>query len=226
MQEVDLYPPLKHFLTQQGYEVKGEVQHCDVIAVRGDEPVVVVELKLSINMTVVLQAVDRLQISDTVYIGVPKGIGVLKKQRKQIVKLLRMLGLGLIVIDPAAALGSVDVLCDPGEYKPRQTKQRRHQLLGEFMHRAGDPNPGGSTMRRGIMTAYRQKALAIAKYLQTHGDTKAAVIAASLAEPKTRSILYNNVYGWFDRRGKGVYTLSHQGKADFSKWLIHDHTVD
>ena len=75
----DLYPPLKRFLTQQGYEVKGEVQHCDVIAVRGDEPVVVIELKLSINMTVVLQAVDRLQISDTVYIGVPKDIAVLKK---------------------------------------------------------------------------------------------------------------------------------------------------
>ena len=73
MQEVDLYPPLKHFLTQQGYEVKGEVQHCDVIAVRGDEPVVVIELKLSINMTVVLQAVDRLQISDTVYIRCAEG---------------------------------------------------------------------------------------------------------------------------------------------------------
>ena len=226
MQEVDLYPPLKHFLTQQGYEVKGEVQHCDVIAVRGDEPVVVVELKLSINITVVLQAVDRLQISDSVYIGVPKDTGILKKQRKQIIKLLRMLGLGLLVIDPTAVLGSVDVLCDPGEYKPRQAKQRRHRLLDEFMHRAGDPNAGGSTVRRGIMTAYRQKALAIAQYLQEHGETKAAVIAQLLAEPKTRAILYNNVYGWFDRRGKGVYRLSHQGKADFSKWLIHDHTVD
>ena len=67
--EADLYPPLKEFLTHQGYEVKGEVEHCDVIAVRGDEPVVVVELKLSLNLTVVLQAVDRLQISDIVYIG-------------------------------------------------------------------------------------------------------------------------------------------------------------
>ena len=226
MQEVDLYPPLKHFLTQQGYEVKGEVQHCDVIAVRGDEPVVVVELKLSINMTVVLQAVDRLQISDTVYIGVPKGIGMLKRRRKQIVKLLRMLGLGLMVIDPAATLGSVDVLCDPGEYKPRQTKQRRHRLLGEFMHRVGDPNAGGSTVRRGIMTAYRQKALAIAEYLQEHGETKAAVIAKSLAEPKTRAILYNNVYGWFDRLGKGVYALSPRGETEISKWLTHNHTAD
>ena len=114
MKETDLYPPLKDFLTQQGYEVKGEVQHCDVIAVRADKSVVVVELKLSINMTVVLQAIDRLQISDTVYIGVPKGIAILKNQRKKIIKLLRMLGLGLLVIDPDATLGRVDVLCDSG----------------------------------------------------------------------------------------------------------------
>ena len=226
MHEVDLYPPLKHFLTKQGYDVKGEVQHCDVIAVREDEPVVIVELKLSINITVVLQAVDRLQISDSVYIGVPKDTGILKKQRKQFIKLLRMLGLGLLVIDPTAVLGSVDVLCDPGEYKPRQAKQRRHRLLDEFTHRAGDPNAGGSTVRRGIMTAYRQKALAIAEYLQKHGETKAAVIAQLLAEPKTRAILYNNVYGWFDRLGKGVYALSPRGETEISKWLNHNHTAD
>ena len=226
IREADLYPPLKNFLTHQGYEVKGEVEHCDVIAVRGDEPVVVVELKLSINLTVVLQAVDRLQISDTVYIGVPKGIAVLQNQRKQVVKLLRMLGFGLMVIDPVAALGSVDVLCDPGEYKPRQVKHRAYRLLGEFMHRVGDPNAGGSTSRRGIMTAYRQKALAIVGYLKEHGETKAAVIARSLAEPKTRVILYDNVYGWFDRLGKGVYALSPRGDAEFPKWLTHDQTVD
>ena len=94
------------------------------------------------------------------------------------------------------------------------------------MHRAGDPNAGGSTVRRGIMTAYRQKALAIAEYLQEHGETKAAVIAQSLAEPKTRTILYNNVYGWFDQLGKGVYGLTPHGKTEYSKWLTDDHTLD
>ena len=226
MREIDLYPPLKHFLIQQGYEVKGEVQNCDVIAVRRDECVVVVELKLSINLTVVLQAVDRLQITDAVYIGVPKGIAVLKKRRKHVVKLLRMLGLGLIVMDPAAAAGGVDVLCDPSGYKPRQVKQRTHRLLGEFMHRVGDPNAGGSSVRRGIMTAYRQKALAIAEYLREHGKTKAAIIARSLAEPRTRVILYDNVYGWFDRLGKGVYALSPRGEIEFAQWLTRDKTVD
>jgi len=35
MKESDLYQPLKRFLELQGYDVKGEVQDCDVVAVRG-----------------------------------------------------------------------------------------------------------------------------------------------------------------------------------------------
>ena len=43
MKESDLYPPLKRFLESQNYEVKGEVQDCDVLAVRGKEAPVAVE---------------------------------------------------------------------------------------------------------------------------------------------------------------------------------------
>jgi len=218
MIEADLYPPLKDYLSQQGYEVKGEVQHCDIIAVAEDNSVVVIELKLSLNLTVLLQAVDRLKISDTVYIGVPKGIAVLKTQKKRIVKLIRMLGLGLIVIDHKARIGQVDVLCDPGEYKPRQLKKHTQNLLKEFRHRVGDPNLGGST-QKGIITAYRQKALAIAIYLNQAGETKAAIIAQALTEPKTRNILYDNVYGWFDRLGKGIYRISARGKSEIPGWI-------
>jgi hypothetical protein len=54
MKESDLYLPLKRFLESQNYEVKGEVQNCDALAVRGKEAPVVVELKLSLNLDVVL----------------------------------------------------------------------------------------------------------------------------------------------------------------------------
>ena len=219
MQEVDLYPPLKSYLEGQGYEVKGEILNCDVVAFRPEDPPIIIELKLSLNMSILLQAVDRIKISDTVYIGVPKGLAVLKKRRKQIIKLMRMLGLGLIVIDPRAKIGGVDVLCDPGEYKPRQIKKQTQRLLKEFQERVGDPNQGGTSMKRGLMTAYRQKVLAIATYLMTHGETKASIIAKSLEEPKTRAILYDNVYGWFDRLGKGVYTLSPRGLSELPDWL-------
>ncbi|MBT3227902.1 MAG: hypothetical protein HOD43_06380 [Candidatus Marinimicrobia bacterium] len=218
MQEIELYPPLKTYLENQGYEVKSEILNCDVVAIREGDATIVVELKLSLNLTILLQAVDRLKISNTIYIGVPTGLSVLKKHRKQIVKLMRMLGLGLIVIDARSRIGNVDVLCDPGEYKPRQIKKHTQKLLKEFQERVGDPNSGGSSMQHGIMTAYRQKALAIAGYLQEQGATKAATIAKSLEEPKTRNILYDNVYGWFERLGQGIYTLSPRGNKEVPIW--------
>ncbi|MEL7330542.1 MAG: DUF2161 domain-containing phosphodiesterase, partial [Cyanobacteria bacterium J06559_1] len=129
-----------------------------------------------------------------------------------------MLGLGLIVIDPDSAHGSVEVLVDPGEYKPRISKRRQSRLLGEFVKRVGDPNLGGMQKRKGVMTAYRQKALAIAQFLQAQGPTKASQIAKTLQEPKARDILYRNVYGWFDRVSLGVYELSPRGKQEILLW--------
>ena len=219
MREADLYMPLKTYLENQGYEVKSEIDHCDIVAIRNAEPPVIIELKLSINLTILLQAVDRMKLSDTVYIGVPKGLAILKKQRKRVIKLMRMLGLGLLVIEPSAKIGNVDVLCDPGEYKPRQIKRRVKHLLAEFQHRVGDPNLGGTSTQKGIITAYRQKAVAIAQYLNSKGATKAAIVAKALEEPKTRVILYDNVYDWFERLGKGVYDLSPRGKSELSEWV-------
>lgn len=217
VQESDLYPPLKDFLEAQGYEVKGEVKDCDVVAMRGDESPVVVELKVSLNLTVVFQAIDRLAITPRVYIGLPNRCPPLTKRRKQVMKLMRMLGLGLVVIDPSRQSG-VAVLLDPGPYKPRESKPRRERLLAEFVARVGDPNAGGATKRRGLMTAYRQRALAIASYLQKQGPSKAAQVAATLHEPKAREILYRDVYGWFDRISRGTYGLSPRGEREMLHW--------
>ncbi len=218
MKESDLYPPLKRFLEFQNYEVKGEIRDCDVLAVRGEEEPVVVELKLSLNLDVVLQAVDRLSLTQKVYIGVPKRCKILKRRRKRIIKLLRMLGLGLIVIDPGRESGGVEALLDPGAYRPRESKRRRERLLGEFVKRVGDPNLGGTAKRKGVMTAYRQRALAIARFLQEQGPTKASHVARDLREPKARDILYKNVYGWFERASIGVYELSPRGKREIPLW--------
>jgi hypothetical protein len=219
MRESDLYLPLKRFLESQNYEVKGEVQNCDTMAVRGEEAPVVVELKLSLNLDVILQAVARLSLTPKVYIGIPRKCKTLNRRRRHIIRLLRMLGLGLVVIDPNRLTGSVEVLLDPGEYRPRKSKHRQERLLGEFMRRVGDPNLGGTETRKGIMTAYRQRALAIARFLQNQGATKASQIALALQEPKARDILYRDVYGWFDRLSTGVYELSPRGKQEIPLWL-------
>ena len=60
------------------------------------------------------------------------------------------------------------------------------------MKRVGDPNLRGTEKRKGIMTVYRQQALAIARS-QKQGPTKASHIARTLQEPKARDILYRDV---------------------------------
>ena len=50
MRETELYPPMKAFLEAQGYAVRGEVETCDLVAVRGDEAPVFVEIKTSFTL--------------------------------------------------------------------------------------------------------------------------------------------------------------------------------
>ena len=218
MKESDLYLPLKRLLESQRYEVKGEIHDCDVLAVRGDEAPVVVELKVALNLDVILQAVERLSLTPKVYIGIPADSAVLKRRRKHTTKLLRMLGLGLVVIDANDASGGAQVLLDPGQYTPRKSRRRQERLLAEFSKRVGDPNLGGMKKRAGIMTAYRQRVLEVARYLHTRGPTKASRIAQALQEPKARDFLYRDVYGWFDRPAKGIYDLSPRGRREILIW--------
>jgi len=219
IKEADLYLPVKRFLESQRYEVKAEVHNCDVLAVRdGDEPVVV-ELKVTCNLDVVLQAVDRLAFAGSVYVAVPKRCPALKTRRRKLVKMLKMLGLGLLVVGSGGKNAPVTVLVDPGEYQPRKSKSRQARLLGEFAKRVGDPNVGGT--RGGIMTAYRQTALLIARFLEANGPTKASFVAQAVSEPDARAILYRDVYGWFERASVGIYALSPRGQQEIGLWERH-----
>ena len=68
MLETDLYGPLKTWFEDQGFLVRGEVLHCDLVAQKGDD-LVVVELKLKPSLKLLYQATDRLQLTDEVYIA-------------------------------------------------------------------------------------------------------------------------------------------------------------
>ena len=212
--ETDLYPPIKAFLEGQGYRVKGEVADCDVVAVRGNEDPVVVELKTAFTAKLVFQAVRRLALTDCVYIAF--GIGESKtaawrRHRRDIVALCRRLGLGLIVVPKGGLGGAIEVHLDPGPYAPRQSKAKRGRLLREFERRVGDPNRGGSSARP-VMTAYRQDALRCARFLQQYGPTKAATLRQSTGVQSTPRLLQRDVYGWFERTERGIYDLSPLGR--------------
>jgi hypothetical protein len=200
--ETALYGPVKALLEGQGYTVKGEVRGCDVVAVRGDEPLVVVELKRTFGLALVLQGIDRLAMTDAVYLAV----GAWPSRPAAVRRLCRRLGLGLIVV----AGGRADVVLDPLPYVPRRSRARTARLLDEHRRRVGDPTAGGS-VRRPIMTAYRQEALLCAERLRS-GPTSPKAIRAAGDAPHAGRILRDDVYGWFERVDRGVYGLTPRGR--------------
>lgn len=212
MKETEIYAPVKAYLEGQGYEVKSEVKDCDLVAIRGTEDPVIVELKLSLSLALLMQGIDRQSMTDAVYVAVPAGKG--KRwvaQIKGAVKLCRRLGLGLISVRFGAATPSVLVHCDAGPYRPRKVKTRKAALLKEFERRVGDPNTGGQTKRK-IITAYRQDALRIAVAL-LEGPNKPRILTVELGVEKAASILQADHYGWFERVERGVYALRPAGHA-------------
>ena len=207
MTETRLYAAVKTFLEAQGFSAKGEVGGCDVVAVRPGEPPVLVicEMKLGLNLELVLQAVDRMAAADAVWLAVPRTRRGRDRDRRA-VKLCRLVGLGLLTV---AADGVVEVLAEPEPYRPRANPKRRARLLREHGRRKGDPTPGGSVGRQ-IMTAYRQRALICAEALAA-GEASTRVLAA--VTPEAPAILLRNVYGWFERVSRGTYRLSPAGRS-------------
>jgi hypothetical protein len=209
IRETDLYAPIKALLEGQGYEVKGEIGAADVVAVRGTQDPLVVELKTGFSLSLFHQGIERQAITDVVYIAVPRGTGkIFLKSLKHNRTLCRRLGLGLITVRMKD--GFVEIHTDPAPYKPRPSRQKKARLLKEFAKRVGDPNSGGAT-RQGLMTAYRQDALRCVKVLNENGPTKAAEVARQANVENARRLMADDHYGWFERVQTGIYTLTPRG---------------
>ncbi|WP_376097573.1 DUF2161 family putative PD-(D/E)XK-type phosphodiesterase [Roseomonas sp. CCTCC AB2023176] len=205
--EVALYAAVKAHLHALGYEAKGEVCGCDIVAVReGEKPfLVITELKAAFTLDLVLQGVDRLRAADEVWLAVRmtrRG----RDQDSRAHRLCRLLGFGLLAVTPST--GHVEVLAEPAPYKPRPDRRRRDLILREHARRRGDPTPGGST-RVPVMTAYRQTALDLVAALR---DGPRRPRDLTHLAPDARAILYRNVYGWFESAGRGVYRLTALGE--------------
>ena len=212
--ETDLYPPIKLHLERLGLEVKGEVCGCDLVALSDGLPEIVVvgEMKQSFTLELVLQAVDRTSACDEVWLAVrasKRGRG--RENDARVKKLCQFLGFGLLTV---TAEGRVDVVTEPGPWKPRRDAKRRSRMVEEHRRRKGDPVVGGST-RMPQMTAYRQQALAVADAL-----TRAPSCPRDLRTlaPDAAKILQGNVYGWFERIERGLYGLTSSGRVALVKW--------
>ena len=212
---------MKTFLESQGYLVKGEIGGCDVVATRGDEPPVVVELKLRFNLLLVLQGVDRLSVTDRVYLAVARprsrrapGGAV---YRRDVRKLCRRLGLGLLTVAPDARTAPVEVLLDPLPYQPRPETKRLGRLLGEHARRVGDPTRGGVN-KVPILTAYRQEALQCALLIEHEGAQTLKALRETGLVPNASKILQRDVYGWFQRVERATYHLTDRARRDLARF--------
>nr|WP_127532946.1 DUF2161 family putative PD-(D/E)XK-type phosphodiesterase [Paenibacillus kobensis] len=234
-EEAELYEPVKRFYESRGYEVKSEVLHCDLVAVRRNihggaanddfyaasanddsEEIIIVEMKRTFNLALLLQGVERLRMNSLVTLVVErnrKKSGAVNQRFGEITELCRMLGLGLMTVTlfktkPAL----IELLCEPGDPPRARYRAKRHErLLREFRERSGDYNVGGSTKRK-LMTAYREKCLRMAVTLSS-GPSSPAAIARQTAVPKAGEMLRTNYYRWFERAERGIYRLTAAGHA-------------
>ncbi len=212
--ETDLSPPIRALLEAQGFTVRSEVKHCDITAVRGEE-LVIVELKRRFDATLLLQAVKRQQLTDSVYVALPRPVW--NRHWRSIRLLLRRLELGLLLVSLNRATAPVEVAFHPLPYVRRKRKRAKRAVLQEIENRSGDFNQGGSRGRK-LATAYRENAIHIACCLERFGPLRPAQLRALGTGPKTLSILYANFYGWFERVDRGVYALRAQGQAGLKEF--------
>ena len=174
--ETNLYLPVKRFLERLGFQVKGEIGGCDLVALSADCPPIVIigELKLAFNLELVLQGVDRAGACDEVWLAVRSAAnGRGREHDSRVHKLCRRLGFGLLVVH---ARGGVEIVVSPSAPMSRRDQRRRSRLVDEHRKRQGDPTAGGGS-RQPIMTAYRQQALACASALAS-GSQRGAIFGS------------------------------------------------
>lgn len=210
--ECDLSDPIRDFLVAQGWTVRCEVNGCDMTALRGEE-LIVVELKRNFSTDLLIQAIERQRVTESVYIALPVEGSFSRRDRyakrwRGIELLVGRLELGLIIVYfPKGGEPMVEIIRHPiAEPRPRRKPKQRRALLREIVERSADYNVGGVS-KRPIMTAYREQALYIALCLDRFGQSTPAKLRALGACAKTQSILHRNVYGWFERLERGLYTV-------------------
>lgn len=219
--EVDLYQPVKKHFVKEGYEVYGEVNYCDITAVKENE-LVIIELKLSLTLDLLIQAAKRQRLTKQVYVAIPKPKYSLRSKKwKDSCHLVRRLELGLIMVEFNEDNVLIEIVHQPTSFDREKSMQRsmmkRKQLMSEIEGRTGDYNKGGSRQTK-ILSAYKENCIHIACCLMSHGPLSPSALRGMGTGEKTLTILSKNYDGWFDRVKRGTYMLSEKGKIELQEF--------
>jgi hypothetical protein len=219
--EVDLYKPIQKHFSKLGYEVHGEVNHCDVAALKDDE-LIIIELKLSLTVDLLMQATKRQKITDQVYIAIPKPkYKMNSKKWHDLCHLLKRLELGLIIVSFLKSGAKMEVCFAPQPFNKQKSKsyhvRNRKKLIEEIKGRNVSNNIGGSSKTK-IMTAYKENCIQIANLLERNGPMTPKALRHLGTGEKTLSILSKNYYGWFEKVERGVYRINDNGKKELKDY--------
>jgi hypothetical protein len=204
MKESDLYKPVASLLKSQGFIVQGEIKNLDVFGVK-EKLTIAVEMKLTINLKLIYQVVNRLKLVDLVYLAVPqRAIKALKKQQGFFLALLRKLEVGLITIQDDRAIVALEAKPFDAVKVHQRNKRKQQGLMKEFLQRVDHPQIGGVKGPR--LTAYRLRAMKI-KDAMIDGETYTIKQLKTLTNvADVASILRHNYYGWFTHPSRGLYS--------------------
>jgi hypothetical protein len=205
--ETDLYEPIRRLLDGQGFTVRGEVKGCDIAAVKG-EALWIVEMKLTANLKLVFQAMERQAATDWVFVAVPRPKKVRDKHFTQFSKMVKKLNLGLITVALDSHQRFAEIIHFPVG-KDVKSNKKAVRVKREIAGRSVDTK--GGTQEK-VNTAYRERCVKIAAILETHAPLNApALIREHGCEKDTAIILKTNFYGWYEKVGRGTYALSAKG---------------
>jgi len=205
--ETDLYEPIKTLLSDQGFTVRGEVKGCDIAAVK-DDILWVIEMKLSANLTLVFQAMERKTATDWVFVAIPRPKTARAGNFLALKRLLKKLEIGLITVALDSPALFAEIILFPTGNATKTTKKSTN-VRREIAGRKADTT-GGSKNK--VNTAYRERCIRIACLLEAHGPQSASTLTKNHGtESDTHSILHRNIYGWYDKIARGQYALNNSG---------------
>ncbi len=218
MKEYELFEPVRAMFEKAGYKVNAEVKDCDITAVRDGE-LIIIELKRSLSVALLSQALKRQKTGADVYIAVPKPKKYSPRSFRDTLYVIKKLELGLIFVNLLGEHSYAETVLEPQDFTPvRKNCKKRREIIREIDgRRAADSNVGGVTGRR-IATAFTEKCVHLACLLIKHGPMSPKELRALGADENCAGILYRNSYGWFDRIGGGVYAVNEKGRAGINDY--------
>lgn len=219
MKETDLYEPCKTLLESQGFEVKAEILKTDITAIK-DNYIVIVELKTTISLKLIYQAIDRQRIADKVYVALPKKvIGSRRGSAKDFMNLLKRLEIGLIAVGTHAEV-IIETFGFDLKKSINSSKKQKEKLIKEFSLRKSQSNIGGTSGK--VMTHYKERVIEVAKYLYLSGEKSPKEITLQTGIKDAPNILTKNYYKWFVRVSRGIYTLTDVGRSEMEPYFLDD----